>query len=99
MRVSFWKALGMVSLVADELTKAGADGRVTFDEALVLAKNIGTAAGLQFDDAGAQAVVDLTTAVINAASDGVITIREMVDLTEALCTRLGIDFDRQGVCI
>ena len=96
MKISWWKAVGMVGLLADELTKAGADGKVTFDESLVIAKNLTTTAGLTFDDEGAALVVTTVTEIINAAADGKITIAEIVDIAENLCNKLGIEFDKTG---
>jgi len=96
MKISFWKALGMASLLADELTKAGVDGKVSFDEALVIAKDLSVSAGLSFDDKGTALVVTTVTDLINAAADGKITIAEMVAITEKLCNSLGIEFDKTG---
>jgi hypothetical protein len=96
MKISFWKALGMAGLLADELTKAGADGKVSFDEGLVIAKNLAASAGLSFDDKGTALVVTTVTDLINAAADGKITIAEMVAVTEKLCNALGIEFDKTG---
>ena len=96
MKISFWKAMGLVSLVADELTKAGADNKISFEESLAIAKNLGTAVGLAFDDEGAGLVVSMVTDFINAAADGKITIAEMILITESLCSKLGIDFDKTG---
>ena len=94
MKISLWKAMGLVSLVADELTKAGADNKISFEESLAIAKNIGAAAaGLAFDDEGAGLVISMVTDFINAAADGKTTIAEMI---ESLCSKLGIDFDKTG---
>lgn len=96
MKISWWKAIGMAGLLADELTKAGVDGKITFDESLVIAKNLALSAGLTFDDAGATLVVNTVTDLINAAADGKITIAEIVDIAERLCNELGIEFDKTG---
>lgn len=96
-KVSFWKALGMIGLVADELTKAGADNKITVDEALVIAKNLAVASGVAFDDAGSKLVVLLVTDFINAAADGKVTIKEMIDMTEKVCIAAGIEFDKTGI--
>lgn len=96
MKISWWKAVGMAGLLADELTKAGADGKVSFDEALVIAKDLSVQAGLSFDDKGAAMVVDAVTDIINAAADGKITIAEIVAIAEKLCAELGIEFDKTG---
>jgi hypothetical protein len=96
MKISFWKALGMVGLLADELTKAGVDGKVSFDEGLVIAKNLASTAGLTFDDKGTTLVLTTVTDLMNAAADGKITIVEMVVITEKLCAELGIEFDKTG---
>jgi hypothetical protein len=96
MKISWWKAIGMAGLLADELTKAGADNKITFDEALTITKDLAVAAGLQFDDAGASMVVTTVTDLINAAADGKITIAEIVAIAEKLCTELGIEFDKTG---
>ena len=99
MKMTWWKALGLVGLLADELTRAGEDNKISFEESLVIAKNLATASGLVFDDKGAAMVVETVTDIVNASADGKITISEMVALTEKMCVALGIEFDKTGVNI
>ena len=99
MKISWWKALSMVGTLADELTKAGVDGKISFDEGLVIAKNLSVQAGLTFDDKKTTMIVDAVTGLMKATEDGKITIKEMIDVTEKLCVALGIEFDKTGVSV
>jgi hypothetical protein len=98
MKVSWWKALGIIGLVADELTKAGRDDdKISVDESLAIMARIAPAVGLQFDNAGEAFTVDLLSGILDAANDGKITIRELVSFAERICMKYGIEFDKQGV--
>lgn len=99
MKVSFWKALSIVGLVADELTKAGADNRITIEEALGMVARLAPAVGIKFDDTGSEFVLAVIERLLNAASDGKITIREAVVFIEDVCGLLGIDFDKEGIIL
>ena len=52
MRISAWRIISLISLLADELTEAAADGKITVSEGLhiieVLCRNL----GIDFDEEG-----------------------------------------------
>lgn len=98
-KISWFKALGMAGLLADELTTAAADGKISVDEALSMAHNLAAAAGLTTDTDDIALAADVLAKIASAAADGRITIREIVNLAESVCARLGIEFDREGVSI
>ena len=98
-KVSWFRALGMAGLLADELTKASVDGRITVDEALGIATKLASVAGLDVDTAGVNLTTAILTDITNAAMDGKITITEIVAFTEKLCLALGIDFDKEGFSV
>ncbi len=97
MKISWFKALSILGLVADELTKAGQDGIITFEEALTIVARVAPAVGLKFDTSGSKLVTELVTKILDAAEDGVITISEIVTIAEHLCDALGIDLDKTGL--
>lgn len=97
MKVSMWKVLGIIGLLADELTKAGVDNRITVDEALLMVARIAPTVGLQFDETGSSFVMDLLTKLMNAASDKKITITEAIQIIQSVCNTFGIDFDKEGI--
>ena len=96
MKISVWKAIGMAGLLAEELTKAGVDGKITFDEAIVITRDLAATAGLAFDDKGINVIVKFVTDFAAAMADGVITINEVVTMIESACNELGVDFDKTG---
>ena len=99
MRVSMWKALGILGLVADQLTKAGADNRITVDEALVIVSNIAPAVGIQCDSTGSEFVMELLKRIVNAIEDKKISINEIINIATWLCETLGVDLDMEGISI
>jgi hypothetical protein len=98
-KISWFKALGMVGLLAAELTEAGQDNRITVDEALRIATDLAKASGIGVDTVGMELTVDILTDITAAAADGKITIKEVLDLTEKICDRFGIPFDKTGLTI
>jgi hypothetical protein len=48
MKVSFFRVLGLVGLLAEELSLAAVDGKITVDEALRIVKRICDALGIEF---------------------------------------------------
>jgi hypothetical protein len=48
MKVSFFKVLGLVGMLAEELSAAAVDGKVTVDEALRIVGKICEALGIEF---------------------------------------------------
>lgn len=52
MKVTFFKILGLVGLLAEELTKAAVDNKITAKEAINIIQMICTALGINFDTEG-----------------------------------------------
>lgn len=52
MRISFFRVLGLIGLLAEELTKAAEDNRITVNEALHIIKRICETLGIDFDAEG-----------------------------------------------
>jgi len=52
MKISFWKALSLVGLLAEELTKAAVDNKITVAEALHIIEALCERLGVDFDKAG-----------------------------------------------
>jgi len=52
MKISFWKALSLVGLLAEELTEAAADNKITVAEALHIVEALCERLGVDFDKAG-----------------------------------------------
>ena len=95
MKVGFWKILGLVGVLSEELTEAFADdGKVDAVEML----KIGNAIALKLDfpiDSNTQkvitAVVEVTDEVLKAADDNVITAVEITQIVTKICETLNID--------
>ena len=51
-KVGFFAVLGLVGLLADELTKAAEDGKITVSEGLKILKAICERLGIDFDTTG-----------------------------------------------
>lgn len=98
-KVSWFRALAMAGLLADELTTASADGKIDTAEALVIVKDLAKASGLIVDSDGMDFTEEILTDLLNAAADGKITIKEIIDFAEKICLKLGIEFDKTGVQI
>ena len=56
MKVGFFKILGLMGLLAEELSNAAIDGKITIKEAITIISKICEALGLDFDTEG----LDLT---------------------------------------
>ncbi len=52
MKIGFFKILGLVGLLAEELTKAASDNRITVDEAILIVRRICEQLGINFDESG-----------------------------------------------
>ena len=52
MTINAFKVMGMVGMLAEELSTIAADGKVTVTEAFNLIKKICDTLGLDFDDTG-----------------------------------------------
>lgn len=52
MKVNYFKVIGMVGMLAEELGKVAEDGKVTVTEAIELVKKISLSLGLDFDETG-----------------------------------------------
>ena len=52
MKISFWKALSLVGLLAEELSTAAADNKITVAEALHIIESLCERLGIDFDKAG-----------------------------------------------
>ena len=52
MKISFWKALSLIGLLAEELSNAAADNKITVAEALHIVEVICEKLGVDFDKAG-----------------------------------------------
>jgi len=52
MKISFWKALSLVGLLAEELSNAAADNKITVAEALHIIESLCEKLEIDFDKAG-----------------------------------------------
>ena len=52
MKISFWKILSLAGLLAEELSEAAADNKITVAEALHIVEVICERLGVDFDKAG-----------------------------------------------
>lgn len=49
MQINYFKVLGLVGLLASELTKAAEDGKITVDEAITIIGKLCAVLGLELD--------------------------------------------------
>ena len=54
MKVNYFKVIGMIGMLAEELNQIAEDGKVTINEALGLMEKICEQLGLDFDRTGLQ---------------------------------------------
>lgn len=54
MKINYFKVIGMVGMLAEELSQIAEDGKVTIKEAVDLIERICEQLGLDFDQAGFQ---------------------------------------------
>ena len=52
MNVSWFKVFGLIGILAEELSKAASDGKITINEAIVIVARICTSLGIDFDTKG-----------------------------------------------
>ena len=52
MKISFFKALSLIGLLAEEITMASADGKITVREAINIVEKICERLGIDFDKTG-----------------------------------------------
>ena len=52
MKISFWKALSLIGLLAEELTEASKDNKITVAEGLHIIEEVCKKLGIDFDKAG-----------------------------------------------
>ncbi len=52
MKISFWKILSLAGLLAEELSEAAADNKITVAEALHVVEKICKSIGIDFDKDG-----------------------------------------------
>ena len=52
MKISFWKALSLIGLLAEELSNAATDNKITVAEALHIVEALCERLGVDFDKAG-----------------------------------------------
>ena len=52
MKITWFKALGLIGLLASELTKVAEDGKITITEALTVVSKICLELGINFDTTG-----------------------------------------------
>jgi|GEM_PF-3184263 len=52
MKVTFWSALALVGALAQDLSEASADNKITVTEALDIVKDICEKLGIEFDEVG-----------------------------------------------
>lgn len=56
MKLNYFKVIGMVGMLAEELSKIAEDGKITIKEAVELVEKICEQLGLDFDQAGVQLI-------------------------------------------
>ena len=54
MKINYFKVIGMIGMLAEELTRISEDGKITIKEAVDLVEKICEHLGLDFDQAGVQ---------------------------------------------
>lgn len=52
MKINYFKVIGMIGMLAEELSRIAEDGKITIKEALDLIEKICDQLGLDFDQAG-----------------------------------------------
>lgn len=102
-KISFWKVLGLVGTLSEEVSEAMADdGKISADEILSIGKAIVEKLDMPMDEDSMKKmdlVLEVVDGAMEIAKDGRVTVRELIDLGESICTKLGIDLDKEGIDI
>lgn len=99
-QVNFWKVLGVIGTLSEEISKSLADdGKISAAEILSIGSSVTKKLDLPIDEASA-VKLDLVIAIVEELSlivaDKRITVSELVNLGEKVCEKLGIDLDKEG---
>lgn len=101
MAINFWKILGVVGTLSQEVSEALADdGKISSTELLKMGKAIVEKLDMPMDDASMAKmdfVLEVVDGVMEIAEDGRVTLAELIALGETICAKLGIDLDTQGI--
>ncbi len=95
MEISFWKLLGLVGTLSEELAEAFADDqRIDAIEMLKIGSVVASKLNLPIDSNTQKvitAVVEVTDEVLKAAEDSIITAVEITQIIVKVCEILGIE--------
>jgi hypothetical protein len=91
MKVSFFKVLGMIGTISEQLTSASIDGRIDIFEAVEIVRVICDQLGIVFELEHYQRVIDLTEKILEISKNGRCTLGELHDTCVAICNDWGIE--------
>lgn len=99
--ISFWKVLGLIGTISEEITEAMADDE-KIDAGEFLEIGLAVANKLEFPvDEGSQQKVEMVLSILEEIpaiiQDNKITATEIINLGKTICDKLGIDLDSEGI--
>jgi len=99
-KIGFWKVLGVIGQLSEDLTEALADdGKIDAGE--ILSMGTGIIERLDLDvDVDTKIRIELVIAILDeigvVVEDNKVTVSELLTVAENVCDRLGIDLDKEG---
>lgn len=91
MEINYFKVLGLIGLLASELTIAARDGKITGTEGIKIISNICEGLGFTFDSGVVSLIDQLLPEIEKAQSDNRIIFKEAIRIMTVLCQRTGIE--------
>ena len=99
-KVSFWKILGLIGVLSEEVSTAlGDDGKISVGELLHIGKAVIEKLDFPMDEESAkkiEVVLSILDEDIHFIEDGRITISELIVLAETVCSKFGVVLDKEG---
>lgn len=99
-KVNFWKLLGIIGTLTDEVNVALAgDLRIDAIELVKIGKSVVKKLELPMTEESTRKIdliMMLMEDIVVIAEDKKVTVQEIIDLGEKICVKLGIQLDKTG---
>ena len=99
-KVNFWKLLGTIGMLSEEVNIALAgDNKVDAVEIVNIGKSLVNRLNLPMTEESMRKldlVILLMEEIVAISADKKITVKEIISLSEKVCLKLGIELDKTG---
>lgn len=100
-KVNFWKVLGILGTLSEELSYALEDnGKISAFEAINISKTLIDKLDIPSEKYSFKKLefsIEIIDTILTDTKDGKLTVHELIDLGEKICTKFGIDLDKSGI--